>query len=175
MIHMESDHRCVMATFMITTPKKDGHRKNLKSQARDNKTRQKGSNWKNTGDENPELEKRYQEIIEKSRKSWSRKQRIESTQRKTPKQKAAPQAKSEKTEAEGKEADEEFSEIEVRNDVETVRETDEEHPGYRTQRTRKQVLSCSMSDTTWTRERRPPSRSTRPAKKARSRWSTNEK
>ena len=26
MIHMGSDHRCVMATFMITTPKKDGHR-----------------------------------------------------------------------------------------------------------------------------------------------------
>ena len=27
MIHMGSDHGCVMATFMITTPKKDGHRK----------------------------------------------------------------------------------------------------------------------------------------------------
>ena len=26
-IHMGSDHRCVMATFMITTPKKDVHRK----------------------------------------------------------------------------------------------------------------------------------------------------
>ena len=38
-----------------------------------------------------------------------------------------------KTEAEAKEADEEFSEIEVRNDVETVREADEEHPGHRTQ------------------------------------------
>ena len=27
MIHMGSDHRCVMATFTITTPKNDGHRK----------------------------------------------------------------------------------------------------------------------------------------------------
>ena len=27
MIHIGSDHRCVMATFVITTPKKDGHRK----------------------------------------------------------------------------------------------------------------------------------------------------
>ena len=25
MIHMGSDHRCVMATFMISTPKRDGH------------------------------------------------------------------------------------------------------------------------------------------------------
>ena len=30
MIHMGRDHRCVMATFMITTPKKDGHRKKEK-------------------------------------------------------------------------------------------------------------------------------------------------
>ena len=26
MIHIGSDHRCVMATFVITTPKKDGTR-----------------------------------------------------------------------------------------------------------------------------------------------------
>ena len=37
MIHMGSDHRCVMATFMITTLKKDGHRKIKKDKARDNK------------------------------------------------------------------------------------------------------------------------------------------
>ena len=45
--------------------------------------------------------------------------------------KAAAQATSEKTEAEAKEADGEFSEIEVKNDVETAGETDEEHPGHR--------------------------------------------
>ena len=39
MFQMGSDHRCVMATLMITTPKRDGHRK-----TRHNKTRQKGSN-----------------------------------------------------------------------------------------------------------------------------------
>ena len=38
MIHMGSDHRCVMATFVITTPKKDGLRKFEKRQARDSKT-----------------------------------------------------------------------------------------------------------------------------------------
>ena len=71
----------------------------VKKPARDNKTRQTGSNGKNTGDEKLELEKRYQEIIQKLTK----------------------------------EADGVFSEIEVRNDVETVREADEEHPGHRTQ------------------------------------------
>ena len=39
MIHMGSDHRCVMATFTITTPKKDGHivprKKKLETQKRD--------------------------------------------------------------------------------------------------------------------------------------------
>ena len=40
--------------------------------------------------------------------------------------------KKKKTEAEAKEADGELSEIEVKNDVETAGETDEEHPGHRT-------------------------------------------
>ena len=44
MIHMGSDHRCATETFMITAPKRDVHRKIQKGQARDNKTRQKGSN-----------------------------------------------------------------------------------------------------------------------------------
>ena len=41
-------------------------------------------------------------------------------------------------------------------------------------RTRRQVLLCYMSDTTWTRERKLPSRVKRPVMKARSRWSTSE-
>ena len=65
MIHMGSDHRCVMATFMITTPKKDGHRKTKKDKARDNKHDRRDQTEKNTGAEKPGLEKRYQETIEK--------------------------------------------------------------------------------------------------------------
>ena len=38
MIHMGSDHRCVMATFMITTPKKDGHLKKQKTRLRQQNT-----------------------------------------------------------------------------------------------------------------------------------------
>ena len=57
MIRMGSDHRCVTATFMITTPKKDGHRKK-KKQVRDNKTRQ---GWE------ARARKRYQDIIEQIR------------------------------------------------------------------------------------------------------------
>ena len=37
MIHMGSDPGCVMATFVITTPKKDGLRKIKKRQVRDSK------------------------------------------------------------------------------------------------------------------------------------------
>ena len=40
--------------------------------------------------------------------------------------------KSENAEAEAKEADGEFSEIKVRNDVEAAGETGEGHPGHRT-------------------------------------------
>ena len=42
-------------------------------------------------------------------------------------------------------------------------------------RTRRHVLSCYMSDTTWTKERRPRSRMKRVAMKARSQCSTSEK
>ena len=35
MIHMGSDHRCVMATFVVTIPKKDGPR-NIKKDKTDN-------------------------------------------------------------------------------------------------------------------------------------------
>ena len=62
MIPMGSDHGCVMATFMITTPKRDGHRK-IKEDELD--TTKHDGKWKNIGDEKPELEKKYQEIIEK--------------------------------------------------------------------------------------------------------------
>ena len=52
---------------------------------------------------------------------------------KPPKQKKnSSTIKSERTEAEAKEADGESSEFVAKNDVETARETDEEHPGHRT-------------------------------------------
>ena len=37
MIHMGSDHRCVMATFTITTPGKNNHYKTTKRKTRHNK------------------------------------------------------------------------------------------------------------------------------------------
>ena len=43
MIHMGSDHRSVMATFTITTPKKDGPSKTKKTKLKQKK-RQKGQN-----------------------------------------------------------------------------------------------------------------------------------
>ena len=43
MIHMGSDHRCVMAAFTITTPKKDG-RSEVKKDKIETKKRQKGQN-----------------------------------------------------------------------------------------------------------------------------------
>ena len=38
MIHIGSGRRCVMATFMITAPKKDGHRKKKKTSSRQQNT-----------------------------------------------------------------------------------------------------------------------------------------
>ena len=64
MILMGSDHRCVMATFMITNLKKDGHRE-MKDKLETTKHDRRDQTEKNTGDEKPELENRYQEIIEK--------------------------------------------------------------------------------------------------------------
>ena len=55
---MGSDHRCVMATFMITTPKKDGHRKINKDKLETTKHDRRDQTEKNTGDEKPELEKK---------------------------------------------------------------------------------------------------------------------
>ena len=127
MIHMGSDHRCVMATFMITTPKKDGHRKK-KAKLETTKHDRRDQTEKNTGDEKPELEKNTKRSLKQFKKKLKpqTKKWINARKNAETKKKAAAQAKSEKTEPEGKEADEEFSEIEVMNDVETVRETDEE-------------------------------------------------
>ena len=70
-----SDHRFVMATFTIITPKKDGHRKKTTSSIQQNKT--EGIKLKRTLEvsEKPELEKRYQEIIEKMKKKKKKKKK----------------------------------------------------------------------------------------------------
>ena len=58
-IHMGSDHRCVMATFMITTPEKTSHCKTKKGKLDTTKDEGRDQTEKNIGVEKPELEKRY--------------------------------------------------------------------------------------------------------------------
>ena len=64
MIHMESDHRCVMATFLINTPEKNTHvrRENKKHETIVFVEHKKKA--KNTNIEVSELEERYQEIVD---------------------------------------------------------------------------------------------------------------
>ena len=108
MIHMDSDHRSVMATFMINTPKKSSHCKLKKRKLDTNEGRDQTE--KNIEVEMPELEKRYQEIIEKSKKNRRHK-------------KAAAQARSENAEAQAKN---DSAEAETRHDnAEAEAEEDE--------------------------------------------------
>ena len=67
MIHMGSDHRCVMATFTITTPGKSSHYKTIKGKHEIIKHEGRDQTEKNIEVENSELEKRYQEIIKKKK------------------------------------------------------------------------------------------------------------
>ena len=64
MIHMGSDHRCVMATFTVTTPGKSSHYRTIKGNHDIIKHEGRDQTGKNIEVENTELEKRYQEIIE---------------------------------------------------------------------------------------------------------------
>ena len=89
MIHMGSDHRCVMATFTITTSGKSSHYKTFKGKYEKIKDKGRDQTRKNIEVEKPELEKRCQEIIEKNRKTAATK-------------KAAAQAESEDFEAQAK-------------------------------------------------------------------------
>ena len=93
MIHMGSDHRCVMVTFTITSPGKSSHCKTIEGKHDMTKHEGRDQTGKNIEVEKPE--KRYQEIIEKIKKKNRRH-----------KKKAAAQADSEnaeKTEAEAEE------------------------------------------------------------------------
>ena len=74
MIHMGSDHRCVMATFLIDTPEKNTHvrRENKKHETNVNVEHKKKA--KNTNIEKSELEERYQDIIDTIKKAATKKE-----------------------------------------------------------------------------------------------------
>ena len=90
MIDMGSGHRCVMATFAITTPKKDGLSPQNKKKDKLETTRQdiRKQTDKKTGKEESELETRYQEIIEKIKeKAEAAKKELSQSEEKPMKQK----------------------------------------------------------------------------------------
>ena len=62
-IHMGSDHRCVMATFTVSMPGKNSNHKNMKGKHDTEKRERSTQAEKNISIEMPELEK-YQEIVE---------------------------------------------------------------------------------------------------------------
>ena len=75
MIHMGSDYRCVMATFLINTPEKNTsvRRENQKHETTVYVEQEKKA--KNTNIEMSELEKRYQDIIVTIKKSRRQKRK----------------------------------------------------------------------------------------------------
>ena len=74
MIHMGSDHRCVMATFLINTPEKNTHvRREDKKRGPIVYVEHKRKD-KNINIENPELEERYQDIIVTMKKAAAKKE-----------------------------------------------------------------------------------------------------
>ena len=68
MIHIGSDHRCAMATFLINTPEKNTHvrREDKKLETNVNVEHQRKA--KNIYIEKSELEERYQDIIDTIKK-----------------------------------------------------------------------------------------------------------
>ena len=80
-----------------------------------------------------------------------------------------------KTEAEATQAGGEFSEIEVKSDVETVREADEEHPGHRTQANEEAGSIVLHAGNDMDEKVMTDSASGAVATKKRSRWHTSEK
>ena len=136
MIHMGSDHRCVMATFMIITPEKSCHCKTEKRKLDTTKHERRDQTEKV---EKPELEKRYQEVIgkikEKNRRhkeKHQRKQKMRIQMRKQKIENAEAEAKNENAEAEAEEVDGTITEIMVNKGLETTGKTGERHPGFRT-------------------------------------------
>ena len=89
MIHMGSDHRCIMATFLINTPGKNTHarRENKKHETIGHVEHEQKA--KNTNIEMSELEERYQEIVDQNKKKPPPKKEMKyMTQGRTPKHRA---------------------------------------------------------------------------------------
>ena len=75
MIHMGSDHRCIMATFLINTPEKKTHdRREDKKRGPIVNVEHTKKRDKNINIENPELEERYQDIIVTIKKAAAKKE-----------------------------------------------------------------------------------------------------
>ena len=68
MIHMGSDHRCVMATFLINMLGKDTHAKKKKEKHETIGYNEHKQTEKNINIEMSELEERYQEIVDTQKK-----------------------------------------------------------------------------------------------------------
>ena len=74
MIHMGSDHRCIMATFLISTPEKNTHDRREDKKRRPTVNIEQTKKDKNINIENPELEERYQDIIVTIKKAAAKKE-----------------------------------------------------------------------------------------------------
>ena len=73
MIHMGSDHRCVMATFLINMLGKDTHAKKKKEKHETIGYNEHKQTEKNINIEMSELEERYQEIVDTIKKAAAKK------------------------------------------------------------------------------------------------------
>ena len=74
MIHMGSDHRCVMATFLINTPEKNTHVRREDKKHETNVNVEHKRKAKNINIEKSELEERYQDIVVKKKKAAAKKE-----------------------------------------------------------------------------------------------------
>ena len=75
MIHMGSDHRCVMATFLINTPEKNTHVRRANKKHETTVYVEHKKKAKNTNIDVSELEERYQEIVDTIKKSSRQKRK----------------------------------------------------------------------------------------------------
>ena len=75
MIHMGSDHRCIMATFLINTPENNTHDKREDQKRTPTVNIEQTKKDKNINIEMSGLEERHQEIVDTIRKAAAKKER----------------------------------------------------------------------------------------------------
>ena len=80
MIHMESDHRCVMATFLIDIPERKNNVRRGNTKHETAVYAEQEDEAKENNSEKSELEKRYQEIIVTIKKPPPKKEKKHMTQ-----------------------------------------------------------------------------------------------